>query len=28
MMRGNDPQDMADAEFLICHDRISEAQLL
>ena len=28
MMRGNDPQDMADAEFLIRHDHISEAQLL
>jgi len=28
MMRGNDPQDMADAEFMIRHDRISEAQLL
>ncbi len=28
MMRGNDPQDMADAEFLIRHDRITEPQLL
>jgi hypothetical protein len=28
MMRGNDPQDMADAEFMIRHDRITEAQLL
>jgi len=28
MMRGNDPQDMADAEFMIRHDRIAEAQLL
>lgn len=28
MMRGNDPQDMADAEFLIRHDRITEALLL
>jgi hypothetical protein len=28
MMRGDDPQDMADAEFLIRHDHISEAQLL
>lgn len=27
MMRGNDPQDMADAGFMIRHDRISEAQL-
>lgn len=27
MMRGNDPQDMADVEFLIRHDRIMEAQL-
>ena len=28
MMRGNDEQDMADAEFMIQHDRITEAQLL
>ena len=28
MMRGSDPQDMADAEFMIRHDRITEAQLL
>ena len=28
MMRGNDEEDMADAEFLIRHDRLSEAQLL
>lgn len=28
MMRGNDEQDMADAEFMIRHDRITEAQLL
>jgi hypothetical protein len=28
MMRGNDPQDMADAEFIIRHDRISETQLI
>jgi hypothetical protein len=28
MMRGDDPQDMADAEFLIRHDRIIEPQLL
>ena len=28
MMRGSDPQDMADAEFMIHHDRITEAQLL
>src|SRR5205823_1691232 len=28
MMRGNDPQDMADAEFMIRHDQISEAQLI
>lgn len=28
MMRGNDPQDMADAEFMIRHDRITETQLL
>ena len=27
MMRGSDPQDMADAEFMIQHDHISEAQL-
>ena len=27
MMRGNDPQDMADAGFMIRHDRISVAQL-
>jgi hypothetical protein len=27
MMRGDDPQDMADAEFLIRHDRLTEAQL-
>ena len=28
MMRGNDPQDMADAEFIIRHDRLSETQLV
>lgn len=28
MMRGNDPQDMTDAAFMIRHDRITEAQLL
>ena len=28
MMRGSDPQDMADAEFMIRHDRITEGQLL
>jgi hypothetical protein len=28
MMRGSDPQDMADAGFMIRHDRITEAQLL
>jgi hypothetical protein len=28
MMRGNDPQDMADAEFMIRHDHITETQLL
>lgn len=28
MMRGDDPQDMADAEFMIRHDRITESQLL
>ncbi len=28
MMRGNDPQDMTDAEFMIHHDHISETQLL
>ena len=28
LMRGDDPQDMADAEFMIHHDRITEAQLL
>ena len=28
MMRGNDPQDMADAEFLVRRDHISEAQIL
>ena len=27
MMRGNDPQDMADAKFMITHDRITKAQL-
>jgi hypothetical protein len=27
MMRGTDPQDMADAEFMIRHDRITETQL-
>lgn len=27
MMRGNDPQDMADAKFMIEHDRITRAQL-
>jgi len=28
MMRGNDEQDMADAEFMIRHDAITESQLL
>jgi hypothetical protein len=28
MMRGSDPEDMADAQFMIHHDCISEAQLL
>ncbi|MSU58499.1 MAG: hypothetical protein EXS35_10030 [Pedosphaera sp.] len=28
MMRGADPQDMTDAEFMIRHDRITEAQML
>ena len=28
MMRGSDPQDMADAGFMIRHDRITEPQLL
>ena len=28
MMRGSDPQDMADAEFMIRHDRITETQVL
>src|SRR3989442_2552301 len=28
MMRGNDEQDMADAEFMIRHDHITESQLL
>jgi hypothetical protein len=28
MMRGNDEQDMVDAEFVIRHDRISAAQIL
>ena len=28
MVRGDDAQDMADAEFMIRHDRISTAQLL
>lgn len=28
MMRGNDPQDMADAEFMLRHDRISEGKLI
>ncbi|HOC00252.1 MAG TPA: hypothetical protein PKM43_16095 [Verrucomicrobiota bacterium] len=28
MMRGNDEQDMADAEFMIRHDRITEGQLV
>lgn len=28
MMRGNDPQDMADAEFMIRHDRIGEVELI
>jgi hypothetical protein len=27
MMRGDDPQDMADANFMICNDRISETRL-
>ena len=28
MMRGNDEQDMADAQFIIRHDRITESELL
>ena len=28
MMRGNDEQDMADARFIIRHDRISETQIM
>ena len=28
MMRGNDEQDMADVEFIVRHDRITEAQLI
>jgi len=28
MMRGNDEEDMADAEFIILHDRITKSQLL
>ena len=28
MMRGNDEEDMADAEFMICYDRITESQIL
>ncbi|PYJ85933.1 MAG: hypothetical protein DME22_07255 [Verrucomicrobia bacterium] len=28
MMRGNDEEDMADAEFIILHDRIIKSQLL
>lgn len=28
MMRGNDEQDMADAEFMIRHDRVTEGQLM
>jgi hypothetical protein len=28
MMRGNDEQDMADARFVIQHDRVSEAHLI
>jgi hypothetical protein len=28
MMRGNDPQDMMDAEFMIQHDRLTKPQLL
>lgn len=28
MMRGNDPQDMADAEFMLRHDNITEEQLV
>ena len=28
MMRGHDEQDMADAEFIIRHDRITEPQLV
>jgi len=28
MMRGNDEQDMADAEFMISHDHITESQLI
>jgi hypothetical protein len=28
MMRGDDPQDLADAEFLIRSDRLTAAQLL
>jgi hypothetical protein len=27
MMRGDDPQDMADVEFLIRHDRVSPEQI-
>ncbi len=28
MMRGDDPQDLADAGFMIRHDRVTEPQLL
>jgi len=28
MMRGNDPQDMADAEFMLRHDNITDGQLV
>lgn len=28
MMRGNDEQDMADAEFIIRHDRLAESSLV
>jgi hypothetical protein len=27
MMRGDDPQDMADIEFLVRHDRLTSAQI-
>jgi hypothetical protein len=28
MMRSNDPQDMADIEFMLRHDQVSENQIL